>query len=138
MSLYASEGLAPEPIRSAPLPRGPAGRATVLGGGYVGIPRNAPHPAAARALLRHLLAADVQARLGRELGWFSPRDDVPLPVDDGVLGGFTAMRDVVRPRPERADYPALSRAWQQAFRAVVFEGADPDAALGAAAGREAR
>jgi len=44
MSLYASQGLAPDPIRSAPLPDGPSTRATVLGGGYLGIPRNAPDP----------------------------------------------------------------------------------------------
>ena len=49
MSLYASQGLAPDPIRSAPLPRGPAGEATVLGGGYIAIPRRAPQRAAAAA-----------------------------------------------------------------------------------------
>jgi ABC-type glycerol-3-phosphate transport system substrate-binding protein len=41
MSLYASQGLAPATIRSAPLPSGPAGRATVLGGGHLAIPRHA-------------------------------------------------------------------------------------------------
>jgi hypothetical protein len=42
------------------------------------------------------------------------------------------MRDDVRPRPRRPDYALLSRLWQQAFRAVVFEHADPDATLEAA------
>jgi ABC-type glycerol-3-phosphate transport system substrate-binding protein len=131
MSVYASQGLAPDRIRSAPIPRGPAGRATVLGGGYVGIPRNTVHREAALALLRHLLSHDVQARLARDLGWFSARRDVGVE-GDGLLGGFVEMKDAVRPRPERTDYAALSRLWQQAFRAVVFEHEDPAATLRAA------
>jgi ABC-type glycerol-3-phosphate transport system substrate-binding protein len=138
LSLYASQGLAPDPIRSAPLPRGPAGRATVLGGGYVGVPANAPHRAGARALLAHLLAPEVQARLARELGWFSARRDVPVGASGLPLAGFAAMRDAVRPRPEREDYLLLSRLWQQAFRAVVFDGVEPAAALAAAAAALAR
>jgi ABC-type glycerol-3-phosphate transport system substrate-binding protein len=134
MRLYASQGLAPDRIRSAPLPRGPAGRATVLGGGYAGIPANAPHREAALRLLRHLLSRSVQARLARELGWFSARRDVRSAADEALLAGFLATRSDARPRPERADYLALSRRWQRAFRDVVFEGADPDAALRAAAG----
>src|SRR5437667_7152373 len=101
MSLYASQGLAPERIRSAPLPWGPRGRATVLGGGYLAIPLNAPHREAAVALVRHLLGREVQTRLATELGWFSARGDVAVPAG-GVLDGFVAMRDAVRPRPERA------------------------------------
>ena len=129
MSLYASQGLAPDPIRSAPLPRGPETGATVLGGGYLGIPRNAPDPRGALELLRYLLSRDAQARLARDLGWFSARRDVPVGEQNEVLAGFAAMRDEVRPRPERPDYPRLSRAWQQAFRAVVFDGADPAVVL---------
>jgi multiple sugar transport system substrate-binding protein len=133
MSLYASQGLAPDPIRSAPLPRGPAGRATVLGGGYLAVPRNAPHPELALTLLRHLLGPEMQARLARELGWFSARRDVKVGTEGELLAGFAAMRDEVRPRPERGDYLALSRLWQQSFRAVAFERADPAATLHAAA-----
>jgi len=135
MSLYASQGLAPEPIRSAPLPRGPVGRATVLGGGYLGLPTNTPHRAAALALARHLLGRDVQQRFARELGWFSARRDVAVEAGGALLAGFAAMRDVVRPRPERADYTMISRQWQEAFRAVAFSHAPPEAALQAAAAR---
>ena len=88
--------------------------------------------------MHHLLARDVQAELARRLGWFSPRRDVAV-VDGGeALAGFAAMRSEVRPRPARADYPALSRRWQEAFRAVVFEHRDPDAVLHAAASEAAR
>jgi ABC-type glycerol-3-phosphate transport system substrate-binding protein len=133
MSLYASQHLAPEPIHSAPLPRGSAGRVTVLGGGYVAVPRSAPHPAAAVRLARYLIGTHAQERLRAELGWFSARRDVAVGDPTGGLEGFADMRNEVRARPERADYPRLSRLWQQAFRAVVFEGADPAATLHAAA-----
>jgi ABC-type glycerol-3-phosphate transport system substrate-binding protein len=139
MSLYAHQGLAPDPIRAAPLPRGPVARATVLGGGYLGVPRAAPHRAAAMELVRYLLGHDVQARLALELGWFSARRDVGVgDAGDGLLAGYAAMQGDVRPRPERPDYPELSRLWQQAFRAVVFEGADVEATLGRAARSRAR
>ena len=138
MSLYASQGLAPGTIRSAPLPRGPAGRATVLGGGYIAVPRGAPHFAQAVRLARYLIGHHAQERFERELGWFSARTDVPVGGDNELLAGFAGMRDDVHPRPERADYPRLSRLWQQAFRAVVFEHADPETALHAAARRLAR
>lgn len=133
VAALASQGMAPDPIRAAPLPSGPDGRATVLGGGYLAIPRNAPHPDAALRLLLHLLSRDVQQRLGRDVGWFSARRDVPPAADGALLQGFAAMRADARPRPERADYPRLSRAWQEAFRAVVFDGAAPDDALAHAA-----
>jgi len=130
MSLYASQGLAPSKIRSAPIPRAPSGgRATVLGGGYLAIPRGAPHRNAAVALLRYLLSAPVQREFGDKLGWFSPRRDVAVSNRDGLLAGFAAMQGEVRPRPAVPGYRHLSRLWQQAFRAVAFEHADPEAAL---------
>jgi len=132
MALYASQGLAPSPIRSAPIPAGPAGTATVLGGGYLALPRTARRAPALR-LARHLLSAPVQTELHRRLGWFSARRDVDTRDGGQLLDGFAAMRDAVRARPERADYGRLSRLWQEAFRAVAFEGADPDATLAAAA-----
>jgi len=133
MTLYQTQGLAPGVIRSAPLPRGPEGRATVLGGGYLALPRSAPHRADATRLARYLIGRHAQERLSRELGWFSAHRDVPVNADRDLLAGFAAMRTHVHPRPERGDYPRLSRLWQQAFRAVVFEHADPAATLHAAA-----
>ena len=133
MSLYASEGLAPERIRSAPLPLGPHGRATVLGGGYIAVPLHAPHRAAAIRLARHLIGQHAQDAFARQLGWFSARRDVGAQDGHELLSGFIAMRDEVRPRPERPDYARLSRLWQQAFRAVVFERADPESTLHAVA-----
>ncbi|HEY8493310.1 MAG TPA: extracellular solute-binding protein [Myxococcota bacterium] len=134
MRLYASQGLAPDRIRAAPIPAGPAGRATVLGGGYLGIPVNAPNREAALDLLAHLLSQPVQERLARELGWFSARRDVAVAAgSDDLLAAYAASRPFARPRPERRDYPLLSRLWQEAFRSIAFEDAPPDAALAEAA-----
>jgi ABC-type glycerol-3-phosphate transport system substrate-binding protein len=135
MSVYEGQGLAPGRIRSAPIPRGPAGRATVLGGGYLAVPTSAPHRDGALALARHLLGADAQRTFAGRLGWFSARNDVPGPSADGPLAGFAAMRATVRPRPARPDYPALSRRWQDAFRRVAFGHEAPEAALREAAAR---
>jgi ABC-type glycerol-3-phosphate transport system substrate-binding protein len=131
MSLYASQGLAPGTIRSAPLPHAPSGAApaTVLGGGYLAIPRKAPQRQKALRLTRFLLSRTTQLRFNRELGWFSPRVDIADDNGSPLLSGFEAMRDRIESRPERADYPHLSRLWQRAFRAVVFEHADPGEAL---------
>ena len=135
MALFASQGLAPDPIRSAPLPRGPAGTATVLGGGYLAVPRRAPHRDGAVALARYLLGQPAQARLHEQLGWFSARRDVAVGDGGVLLDGFAALRADVRVRPGGRDYARLSRLWQEAFRAVAFEHADPDAVLAAAARR---
>jgi ABC-type glycerol-3-phosphate transport system substrate-binding protein len=132
MSLYKSQGLAPGTIRSAPMPRGPHGRATVLGGGYIAIPRSAPHRSDAIRLARYLIGQHAQERLAHELGWFSARRDVPVGGSGDLLAGFTAMRGHVRPRPARPDYARLSQLWQKAFRAVVFGHAEPAATLHAA------
>lgn len=133
MSLYASQGLAPQHLRAAPLPRGPEGRATVLGGGYIAVPVSAPHRHAAIQLARYLIGRDAQNTLARRLGWFSARRDVDTQAAGDLLSGFAAMRDEVRPRSERPDYARVSRAWQESFRAVVFAHADPASALQAAA-----
>lgn len=129
MSLYESEGLAPQRFRAAPLPEGPEGRATTLGGGYLAIPVNAPHREDAVAFVRFLLSRSVQERFARELGWFSARRDVPFGDGAPLLAGYAAMSGDVRPRPERPDYPEISRQWQRAFRRVAFDGVAPAEAL---------
>ncbi len=138
MPQYVGEGLAPQRLRSAPLPSGPQGRATVLGGGYLAVPRGTAHRALAIRLAWFLISRHAQEAFARDLGWFSARDDVAPHASDESLSGFIAMRDTVRPRPERPDYARLSRLWQQAFRAVVFDHADPAATLRAAAAHLAR
>src|SRR5690606_41342291 len=134
LRLSARQGVAPERSRAAPRPAGPAGRATVLGGGYLGIPVNAPNREAAVDLLAPLLSQPAQERLARELAWFSARRDVAVaPESDDLLAAYAASRPFARPRAERRHYALLARLGPEPFRSVVFEGAPPDAALAEAA-----
>ncbi|HVA77288.1 MAG TPA: extracellular solute-binding protein [Candidatus Binataceae bacterium] len=125
-----SKGLAPEVDLSAPIPAGPAGTATPLGGGYLAIPVSAPHPELAREFLAWLLTPEAQARLSRELGWYGSVAPAPGSEDAGLYAGFTAMRDHVRARPAVECYPQLSNRWQRAIRAVLLRGKAPEAVLG--------
>ncbi len=129
MSYLASKGLAPRFALSAPIPRGPAGRATVLGGGYLGIPKSAPHPRLARAFLRYLLSASAQRRLSRTLGWYGSLAPEAGSTDAALYAGFVAMAPYVRARPTIRNYLPLSERWQDAVRAVLFAGQSPQAAL---------
>ena len=127
--LLQGQEMLPRHFRTAPLPAGPARSATVLGGGYIGIPRTAPHPKAAARLMEYLLSADAQQEFSRLLGWFPVRSDAwgsLTPEDREAYAGFLAMRPHVVARPGVADYEAVSQAWQRGFSRLLFEGADPE------------
>jgi ABC-type glycerol-3-phosphate transport system substrate-binding protein len=121
MGYLHDKGLAPAVDLSAPIPAGPKGRATVLGGGYLGIPRSAPNPDSAQLFLRFLLTSDVQQRLVTELGW---QNVLPAKYDAQaalLYAGFSAMRPYMRTRATVPDYQALSNRWQRALAAILFE-----------------
>jgi ABC-type glycerol-3-phosphate transport system substrate-binding protein len=131
MGYLASKGLAPEVDLSAPFPAGPdGGRATPLGGGYLAIPRTAPHPALAAAFIKYLLTLDAQRRLSTELGWYGSIAPAPGSRAAALYAGFAAMRPYVRARPATRCYARLSNQWQRAIRAVLFDDAAPRTALG--------
>ncbi|GEM_PF-887300 len=125
--LLREQKLLPSPMKVAPLPAGPAGRATVLGGGYLGIPAAAPHREQAARLMEFLTSVEGQRSLVRELGWFPMREEgwaAMSAADRELYAGYLAMRREVRARPAVADYDALSRRWQDAIYEILFEGAD--------------
>jgi len=131
MGYLAGKGLAPNVDLSAPIPAGPDGSFTVLGGGYLAIPRSAPHPELAQEFLRYLLTAPVQVRLSRQLGWYGS-----IPPQAGsdaarLYSGFTAMRDHVRARPTIPTYTALSNGWQRVIHEALFDRTQPAAAIAA-------
>jgi len=124
-----SKGLAPNVNLSAPIPVGPDGRATALGGGYLAIPNSAPHPKLAADFIQYLLTADTQAKLSRDLGWYG---SVPPPAgseDATLYAGYTAMRPFVRARPTVDCYSDLSDEWRRTIRAVLFDDAVPASAI---------
>lgn len=129
MGYLASRGLAPEVDLSAPIPSGPGGAFTVLGGGYLAIPRSAPHPEAAQEFLCYLMTASTQIRLSRQLGWFGSIPPEPGTEQARLYAGFTAMKDRVRARPTVEDYTALSNGWQRVIHEVLFDHTQPAAAI---------
>ncbi|HEY2106450.1 MAG TPA: extracellular solute-binding protein [Candidatus Binataceae bacterium] len=131
MSYLAGKGLAPQTDLSAPIPAGPDGAFTVLGGGYLAIPRSAPHPQAAREFIQYLLTAPVQSRLSRELGWYGSIPPPPGSEEARLYAGFSAMRDQVRARPAIAGYTELSNRWQRVIHQVLFDKTPPPAAVAA-------
>jgi ABC-type glycerol-3-phosphate transport system substrate-binding protein len=129
MTYLRDKGLAPSVNLSAPIPLGPKGRATVLGGGYLAIPRSAPNPDDAQLFLRFLLTSDVQQRLVTDLGW---QNTLPTRWNQQatlLYAGFSQMRAYLRARPEVQDYQVLSNRWQRALAAILFEGTPAVVAL---------
>ena len=129
MGYLHAKGLAPNVNLSAPIPAGPDGRATALGGGYLAIPNSAPHPKLAAEFIQYLLTADTQAKLSRELGWYGSVPPAPGSEDAQLYAGYTAMRPFVRARPTVDCYADLSDQWRRAIRAVLFDNAAPASAI---------
>jgi ABC-type glycerol-3-phosphate transport system substrate-binding protein len=124
-----AKALAPSVNLSAPIPAGPLGRATPLGGGYLAIPNSAPHSKLAAEFIQYLLTADTQARLSRELGWYGSVPPAPNSEDAELYAGYVAMRPYVRARPTVDCYSDLSEQWRRAIRAVLFDDTAPASAM---------
>jgi ABC-type glycerol-3-phosphate transport system substrate-binding protein len=129
MGYLHAKGLAPNVNLSAPIPAGPNGSATPLGGGYLAIPNSAPHPKLAAEFIRYLLTADTQAKLSRELGWYGSVPPAPGSEDAQLYAGYTAMGAFVRARPTVDCYADLSDQWRRAIRAVLFDHTAPVSAI---------
>ena len=122
--LLREKGLLGTHIRIAPLPSGPAGRVTILGGGYLGIPQTAPHPDQAAKLLEFLVSREAQEHLARDLGWFPVRESAWSAFQglESQFGAYIAMRGEVRARPPLPHYDRLSALWQEGFSRILFDG----------------
>src|SRR6266851_1509379 len=123
------KGLAPKEDLSAPIPAGPDGRATPLGGGYLAIPISAPHAQLAGYFIRYLLTTEAQSRLSQKLGWYGSVPPAPGSEDAKLYAGYTAMRPFVRARPTIGCYPELSEQWRRAIRAVLIDDRPPAQAV---------
>jgi ABC-type glycerol-3-phosphate transport system substrate-binding protein len=133
-----SKGLAPEEDLSAPIPVGPNGRATPLGGGYLAVPMGAPHAEVALQFIRYLLTAEAQTRLSKTMGWYGSVPPQSGSEDARLYAGFTAMRPFVRARPTIDCYGDLSDQWRRAIRAVLIDDRNPVQAVGDAFGDQGR
>jgi trehalose/maltose transport system substrate-binding protein len=129
MNYLASKGLAPAVDLSAPIPSGPSGTATPLGGGYLAIVPSAPHPKLAADFIRYILTRATQVKLSRKLGWYGSVAPEATTRAARLYAGFLAMKPYVRARPALACYFELSNRWQRAMRSVLFQGESPRQAL---------
>jgi ABC-type glycerol-3-phosphate transport system substrate-binding protein len=120
-----AKGLAPNVDLSAPIPAGPYGRATPLGGGYLAIPVSAPHPNLAAEFIEYLLTPASQLRLSRELGWYGSVPPRAGTEQARLHAGFTVMRPHARARPAVDCYAELSDRWRRAIRATVLDDKSP-------------
>ncbi len=129
MGYLHSKGLAPSVNLSAPIPAGPDGKATPLGGGYLAIPNSAPHSRLAVEFIQYLLTAEIQMKLSRELGWYGSVPPPPGSEDAQLYAGYVAMRPFVRARPTVDCYADLSDQWRRTIRAVLFDDVPPASAI---------
>jgi ABC-type glycerol-3-phosphate transport system substrate-binding protein len=129
MGYLHAKGLAPNVNLSAPIPAGPDGRASPLGGGYLAIPNSAPHPDLAAEFIEYLLTAGTQAKLSRELDWYGSVPPAPGSEDAQLYAGYTAMQPFVRARPTVDCYADLSDQWRRTIRSVLFDNAPPASAV---------
>jgi trehalose transport system substrate-binding protein len=123
--LLREQGLLNTRIKTAPLPQGPVGTATILGGGYLGIPVTAPHSKEAARLLEFLTSAETQRTMAAKLGWFPIREEgweAMSEADKRDFSGFLAMHSDVRARPNVPYYEQVSQIWQNGIYNILFEG----------------
>ncbi len=127
-----NKGLLHQTMETAPLPEGPECKATILGGGYLGIPKTAPNPHKAARLIQFLTSAEVQKELVKKLGWFPVRKEGWSAISDENkvdFKGYFEMRKYVKARPNITSYPQISQIWQKGFYRIVFEDAEPKTVL---------
>ena len=105
---------------------GPAGRAHVVGGDVLAIPRQTAKKEAALAFIAYLQSQPVQELLVRELGWPSIREDAYTDVPAWQQVHFQAVQEALSFgvfRENVAWWPAYQQMIVRAFQAIM-DGAD--------------
>jgi trehalose/maltose transport system substrate-binding protein len=130
-SWYITDRKRDSPIKDrfdvAPLPRGGAGVATILGGSGYGISRHSPHPQEAARLVRFLSSGGEQVRRDRDasdLPTIPGLYDAPelLAVNPNLPRLREMFREGISLRPARSAgtmYPEVSRAYFEAVHTVL-------------------
>jgi trehalose transport system substrate-binding protein len=111
---------------------GPAGRATMIGGDVIAIPKRAPHQELALTFAAYWMSREVQTRLVTELGWPPIRSDALGSVPAWQQGFFEATMDALRHghyRPPIMGWSAVDKYVNLAFQDIVMDGRDVQATL---------
>ncbi len=127
----------------APIPAGPAKRATIVGGEYLAIFRQSKHPREAWTFVKWMTRPDVQARWSMNSGYLPIRRAVTgikeyqdfLQTHPGLKTYVEQME--VGQTPSPIDYNGLriSRNISEAIEKATLGGADPKTALDEAAAK---
>ncbi len=127
----------------APLPAGPAGRATYLAGEHLAIFRQTQHPNEAWTFLKWVVSPDVQAQFSASSGYLPVRQSV-LDIDDyrryldrdPALRAFVEQMPVGRVRrPIDYHHVEINRHIAEAIERTALGGIDPRTALNESAAR---
>lgn len=125
----------------APLPAGPAGRATYLAGEQLAIFRSSPHPEEAWTFVKWVTSPEVQAMFSAASGYLPVREstlelpeyEAHLRTDPG-LRAFVEQMDVARARrPIDYGQVEINRHIAEAIERAIIGGVDPKTALDEAA-----
>ena len=121
-----------------PGPVGPAGRGRLVSGQVLVVPRGATQREHALALAEHLWSAEVQRLLAGQLAWTPLRADAFDAAPEWQRPVAAATLEAVQtacalpPLRDRYEFDAILG---EAFRAIAFEGGEPQTALARAAAR---
>jgi multiple sugar transport system substrate-binding protein len=127
----------------APLPAGPAGRATYLAGEQLAIFKNSPHPAEAWAFVRWILQPSVQAQFSMASGYLPVRRSVLAMAEycsflarDPALKAFVEQMHEGRARAHiDRHHVEINRALAEAIEEATLGKGDPKECLDRAAAK---
>jgi trehalose transport system substrate-binding protein len=111
---------------------GPAGRATMIGGDVIAIPKRTPHKDLALTFAAYWMSREVQARLVTALGWPPVRSDALGDVPAWQRGLYQPVTDALRDgryRPALMGWSAVDQYVNLAFQDIVMGGQDVRATL---------
>jgi trehalose transport system substrate-binding protein len=111
---------------------GPAGRATMIGGDVIAIPKRAPHQELALKFAAYFMSRETQTRLVTDLGWPPIRSDALGNVPAWQQGFFEAVMDALRDghyRPPTMGWSAVDKYVNLAFKDIVMDGRDVQTTL---------
>lgn len=133
-AILEKEGLAGK-IKAFPTPRGPIGRGTTLGGGFLAVSKASPHKDLAWEFVKFLASKRGQGLQLDHIGWLPIRDDAwdylyeVYPEKYMILMPYRETLKYGLARPAIVDYPELTELWQNAFWEIVWEGKPVGATL---------
>ncbi len=135
----------PNDFVAFPAPRGPRGLGFMPVVAGLAIPKSAPDPVAARALIEYLTRPEIQTRTLQEVAFFPAVEaQLSTDLDPGILAEAAAVQQTATAEAALPALPpvglgeqnvAYNTIFRDAFREIVLDGGDVAATLAAQATR---